>query len=250
MKNLLLFTFITTITLFICSKSTAQVPGYMGKKFNVQYTSQFHFHSKRPGYNYMNRDAQNFFGRISLEHGLQLEYILGRKWTANVSYSRVNLGFNHERTTYNYRPASDTMVATRNRTIGFAFVAYPWRKKSLLAPLGTFTGLGLDHTKMKLVLRTSDDDGLTFNKGYSDLQEVNDIDFKFFIGRQFIAQDFVTIKYGLIYSLPLKMLTSGNVSSYYDDPDHYESERNESIAQNRVGYATMIQIFFAIGGIF
>jgi hypothetical protein len=157
------FLFFVTITLFLVntSQTQAQVPGYQGKRFFIEFGGSFFFNLGFP--TAQNKGPQSFpfnehTGHFTLKdrYNLSLHYVVGRKKTVKLAYNYQVSGLNTTASTPSlFQTSRDNhnlfyQLHAHDINIGINFYG---KANANLAPLGFYWDLGLRFVFVNGVLR-------------------------------------------------------------------------------------------------
>lgn len=161
--------------LFLCCSLPAfsQVPGYMGKKFSVNYDPQM-----------MYAFIAQYF---DVHHNASVEYVTSLRSVVGVRYGFSNLKNEHDTDDYSLL---DDYIEARDKVHAFYFYGkFFSKRRGFIAPAGAYTSVGLCFMHGKAVTKEA---FVKDQKAYEDgdeLAQANNGGFFVAKGRQFIVKD-------------------------------------------------------------
>lgn len=179
--------------------TSAQISGYMGKKFSILYSPGI----SMPPSSYTGNFLQNPFFNIG--HAASIEYLTRPSIALGLQYRLVSNNINNRIQFENYIGFEDKFKFTSH---SFNFYG-KFHFNKFLAPLSSYLkmGFGLQELKLKDFIFINDE---LVNKG-----SVSSLDFKFnmSIGKNWIIADYLLLGIELEHALPLYSASSYGFSS-------------------------------------
>ena len=205
----------SVLLIFIALSATAQVPGYMGKRFSIGYSNYFMLSGIGPTAN-----ASSASGNIGVNttHCFNIEYTIKRRTNFCLSLQSSNTGMdpgtinvqsfdpitsNNNNYTYTYseHPYKPMQLHSINVGLGFKFF-----QTGTLAPIGKYKKLELllmfNHLTYRSSAFTSFDSGVATNTivGTGDYQFTT-FAITYTIGRSRVLFDRIVLDYGIRFGV-------------------------------------------------
>jgi hypothetical protein len=206
MRNKIL---IFCLALLPLGRAGAQVPGYMGLKFSVQYQGGI-----SPQWNNLGTSFLPYYS-----HNVQMGYVVSRKHEIGLQYTRIDYssGVNKE-----YEYSSGTVQTDYRKFTGnnvMAYIKFFRDKKGFIAPLGRYYLLGLSYENSKDVYHvTTDPNSSVGVPNYTSVVS-QDIALTVGVGRNIIVADRMLITIEGDVNIPISTGIRAALSKSSDDDD-------------------------------
>lgn len=191
----------------------AQVPGYMGLKCSLQYQGGI-----SPQWNDLGNSYIPYYS-----HNVQLDYVLTRKHSIGIQYSRLDYGADFAgRKLYNYTTYDPITSTTSSIAMGhrhFAsnnvsvYVKFFRERKGFIAPLGRYFVVGLSYLNTKDIFLVTNDATAPVVP-YNTIVKSHDIGVLLGVGRNIIIANRMVLSVEGDINVPLSSGIRAAVNGY------------------------------------